>query len=419
MSPRRWFWPLNAWYVVLPAVAVLLIVTIGTAQMWSWPYLHWSSTSTQWHQQFTWAAPAAASAAALWAVRMNRVDRLWVQPQAHRMGAAVVVRQLGMLCAWLVGAYSLGMMPLTITTVGSPGSPDLLAMASGPLAMAAAVAIGYAIGTMAGSLVAVPVVAIVVFLIEWITAYGAEDVVAIAPKFSLDPMPGQVEPTPLAVFRLVLFATVAGVCGALVATVLRWRAQGRSNPLLSAGAVGMCAAPVLALGAIGLADRPVMYEVRDSGPPVCETVHGIDYCVHPDNQRRLDGMIQAFDEVIARYGTTPTQFSAVWDKSLMPNVPMMGQPTPDGKLIARLEPNGTVDVLSSGVHLSLLSFTQCPTAGPGKDVVGLYMGLENYLHDGKPTHALSTLEPTEVQHWIRQHHDQIANCSLTAQDVPT
>ncbi|MCR3721148.1 MULTISPECIES: hypothetical protein [Prauserella salsuginis group] len=421
MSPRRLFWPLHPLYVLAPAAAVLLVALVGTGQMWSWPYLHWSLTDAQWHQQFRLAGPMAAAAATLWATRLNRSSHVWVQPYARRLGGAVIARHLGILTAWYVGAYAVGMLPLTVLTAlaGPPGGPDLQVIASGLVAIAAATAVGYAVGTVTGSTVAVPLVAVGAYLLDAVAVYGANAAAPYVPQLSYEPLLGESEPLTLALFRTVFFLTVATACAGTAAAFLRWNARGRRAPARHAAIVAGCLMPAVIVGVIpAFAAAPATYVADPAPQRSCLTQRGIEYCVHSGHAARLDQLVAAFDPVLDRYGTKPAAFTKIWDQGLLPSHPM-GGPTTNGTLIAPLKADGSVDTLSSGLTATLLGFHSCPATGPHEDTFAVYRGLETYLRTGRSTGAFANMNERRVKQWIHNHRAQLEGCTLTDKDLPS
>lgn len=421
MTPRRWFWPLSPWHVLIPAGAICAIAAIGTLQMWQWPNLHWALSSGQWHQQFRIAGPVAAGAATLWAARLNRQSHVWVQPQARRLGIGTVTRHLGMLCGWFVGAYALGMMPLTVITLagGAYGGPDVLVMLSGLIALAAATAFGYAVGTVAGSLVAVPLVAIAMYLLDAVAVYGGESSAPLVPQLSYEPLLGEVEPTPLVLFRTMLFVTVAAAGATAAALVLRWRSHGRQSPWLASAGLAACLVPVVVLTtAASSVERTTTY-VADGGgaEPHCVSKRGIEYCVHPGNESQLDALIAAIDSKVERLGTTPSGFTSVQDYALRLGT-QLGRPTEDGELLVPMNADGSVDVVSGGITEALLNFQNCPSGFPDASALDLYQSLDAYLDTGRGRGVFADMSSGEIKQWIRGHQDKLASCSLTEKDQP-
>src|SRR5262245_54410825 len=157
---RRTWWPLGPASVMVPAGAIVVVVLVTTWHRLGWPYPLWEQTSAQFHQQFAFAGLIAATSACWYATVMHAKDRIWVRPDAPRLGLPAVTRHVTTLVCWFAAAYLVALVPLVVSTVGGLGTPDPWAMLSGVLAMIAATALGYALGTAIPSAVMVPVVAV-------------------------------------------------------------------------------------------------------------------------------------------------------------------------------------------------------------------------------------------------------------------
>ncbi len=95
---------------------------------------------------------------------------------------------------------------------------------------------------------------------------------------------------------------------------------------------------------------------------------------------------------------------------------MSGLPV-DGVVVTRLDPDGSVDTMSSGILMTLSGVGLCATPPPPQ-VEQLQANLYDYLDTGALTGLLSGLRPHQVHAWIDRHNDQLATCSLGEQDVP-
>lgn len=420
---RFWFWPLGALIAVVPAVAILLLVLGATWQMVSWPYPRWAQTSAQWHQQFMWAGLVAGTVSCLWAVHLNGADRVWVQPQAPRLGAATVARHLAVLGGWLVGAYALALLPVTISTAlhGGIGSPDVLVMLSGVLAMTAAVSLGYAVGTLVPKLIVVPVMAIALYALYVIGEVGADTYAAVSPILYLEPMLGQVESTELVLFRLLLFAAVTAAAAGLAATTLRRQATGMRSIPRSLGDVVASAAVPAVLVVLAVSNQPALFTVEDDIPRACRTVHGMEYCVHAADEPQLDAIVASFDPMLSRFGTTPDAFEAVWSQSLMLDEDFTGTPQ-NGVLTTMIGGDGAIDIAGTGFAESLVGFYTCMHSPEGADN-GILFDVQNdlvaYLHGGQPSGAFAGMSDDEVRDWIAGHQDQLVGCELSDTDAPS
>ena len=410
---------------VLPAagVAIVAVVLIATWPMLHWPYPRWAATSAQWHQQWMWAGPIAGTAAAWYATRFNPRHRIWNQLRAPRLGPPVVARHLRLLGLFLVGAYVVALLPLTVETAvrGGVGSPAPLVMFSGVLAMAAAIGLGYMLGTLVSHLIIVPITALTFCALNILTTAGADTFAPVAPVLYLEPQLGQTESTPLVVFRTALFLLVAGTAAALAAkTLLRHgRGEHRNTSARLADIAVHAVAPIVLIG-IALSHQPALFAVAQHATKVCRPVHGVTYCVHTDNQPQLGTLVAAIDPIIVRYGTLPDTMHQVWDQALL--LAETPPPHPDsGIAVVPLTADGTIDPAQSGIIESLTGVDECTPAPAGQDhdTVTVQRDLVAFLsHTTPPTGTFAGMSVPQVQDWIRRHHHDIATCTLNPGDLP-
>ncbi|MEU6642697.1 hypothetical protein ABZ863_09095 [Saccharomonospora sp. NPDC046836] len=421
---RSWFWPHSALIVVLPATAILAVVVGATWPMLAWPYPRWVETSAQWHQQFMWAGIIAGTASCLWAVRLNRADRVWAQPRSPRLGAAVAGRHLAVLGGWFVGAYVVALLPLTIGTAlrGGVGLPDVLVMLSGVLAMTAAVALGYALGTLAPSLITVPVIGIALFALYVIGAVEADAYAAVTPVLYIEPMLGQVESTPFAVFRVLLFAAVTVAAAGLAAKLLQRQSAGTHRSLGGrAGDVGLFAVVPAALVVLGLSNQVALFTVEGDLPRACRIASGIEYCVHAADAEQLAAVVAAFDPIVQRFGTKPEAIDAVWARTLLMDRPVNVLPV-NGVLEMKVDASGTIDVAYAAFAEGLVGLYTCADAQEGAEnwtMVEAQHALADYLtHGGAPSGAFAGMSEEEVRAWIARNQDDLLSCQLDESDLP-
>jgi hypothetical protein len=408
---RRWWWPLGPAAVVVPAVAIVVVVLGMTWPRLGWPYPLWTRTSAQFHQQFAFGGVIASTASCWYATVLQAKDRIWVRPGAPRSGAAAVARHLTTLLCWFVGAYLVALAPLVVSTLlhDAIGVPEPLVMASGVLAMTAAVALGYALGTVVPSLVTVPVVAVGFYALIVAGNVAGEPMAAVSPMLWLEPSLGQRESLPLVVFRLALFVAVA--IGA-VALAMRAVARPRMWRAL-AGAAGWLAVPAV-LVTLSLARPPVVY-VADAQVASCLEQREVRYCVHHDNAPRLDELVRVVDPLVARFGTKPSNLDEVRDLALFPRPVDVGR----GVELVWFEPDGT---LYTDVVGTLAGADACEWEGQYDDyhetLAELEESISGYLKTGKPAGSLRGMSVAEVQRWLAQHQTQLHDCTLTSDQLP-
>jgi hypothetical protein len=385
----------------VPAVAIVVVVVAMTWPMLGWPYPLWVQTSAQFHQQFAWAGLIAATSACWYATVLHAKDRIWLRPNAPRLGGPAVVRHLTTLVCWFVGAYLVALLPLVLSTVDGLGTPDLLAMLSGVLAMIAATALGYALGTAIPSAVMVPIVAVGCYAL--LVAGSAGQLVTVVPVLSLEPELGQRESLPLLVFRIALFVVLT-----VAATGLAAKAMARRQPWRSAGDAAIFLLTPAALIVASLIRQPVVF-TADARPPMsCTEQRGIRYCVHTENRSRLTELTRSIDPVIARFGTKPANVDQVWDQSLTTRPAR-------GVEIAWLEPDGTIqsDIAATAAGVYACAFAEPePDSRQSEQRTQVAIDVSDYLMTGTPTGTLSAMSVPAVRRWLARHQDQLHACTL-------
>jgi hypothetical protein len=326
---------------------------------------------------------------------------------------------------WLIGAYILALLPLTVQTAirGGAGSPAPLVMISGVLAMAAAIGLGYALGTLVSSVIMVAITALALSAVNVLTTAGADTFAPVAPVLYLEPQLGQTESTPLVVFRSALFLLAAAATAALAATTLlhQGRGEGRNTGARLAD-IGLYAlAPIVLIG-ISLSHQPALFAVAQLASKVCRTAHGITYCVHTDNEPQLDALIAAVDPIILRYGAPPDTLHEVWDQALL--LAATPPPHPDsGIAVVALTGDGTIDLAQSGIIESLAGIGACTSNSAGQQnpdaTTTVQRDLVTFLsHTTPPTGTFTGLSVPQVQDWIRRNHSKIVTCTLNPGDLP-
>ncbi|MFD2422703.1 hypothetical protein [Amycolatopsis pigmentata] len=417
-SPRSWS-PPTLLVIVAASVAIGAVVLVVTWPMLSWPYPRWVETSAQWHQRFGWAGPIAGTIACWYATRFNPPHRIWNQPDAARWGWPVVVRHLRLLGAWLLGAYIVALAPLTAVTAirGGAGDPEALVMVSRVLAMVAAIALGYALGTLVASVVMVPVTAALLAGLNVLTVAGADTFAPVVPVLYLEPQLGQQESTPLVVFRTALFLLVAAAAAAVAAKTLLRRNRGETSTVrarLSVVTLTALAPPVL-IG-IALLHQPALFTVAPNTGKACRIAHDITYCVHTADEPQLDALVAAVDPIIARYGSPPEALRGVWDQALV----LAGPPPPHaGIAVVPLTSRGTIDLAQSGILESLTGAAQCPAGVRDPTTTAVQRDLGAFLtHTTAPGGVFANMTVPQVQDWIRRNHTTIAACAVKPGELP-
>jgi hypothetical protein len=418
------WWPLGPASVLAPAATIVVVVLAMTWPMVGWPYPLWVQTSAQFHQQFTWAGLIAGTAACWYATVLHARDRIWVQPRAPRSGASVATRHLTTLVGWFVGAYLAALVPLVASTVfaGGIGSPDMLVMLSGVLAMVAATALGYALGTVVPSAAMVPIVAAGFYALLVAGSAAGESYAAVAPVLYLEPELGQHESLPLVVFRIALFVAVTVAAVGLAGRSLPGRSLpgGPSRPWRTIADVVAYAAIPAALIVISLTRQPVVFTADTPQPASCTERRDIRYCVHHDNRPRLAELVRTVDPLIARFGTKPANLDQVWDQAL--TLRPIDVDIAHGLEVAWLNPDGTIDTQVATAVAGLYACTTPGTQHTEKDIEKLTQtaaDISDFLSTGTPAGTLSGLSGHDVQQWIARHQKQLQTCTLTPDQLPS
>jgi hypothetical protein len=408
---RRWWWPLGPCPVVVPAVAIVAVVVGMTWHRLGWPYPLWVQTSAQFHQQFAFAGLVAGTAACWYAVVMHAKDRIWLRPGAPRLGAPAAARHLTTLVCWFVGAYLVALTPLVVATLvhNGIGAPDPLVMLSGVLAMVAAVALGYALGTVVPSVATVPVVALGFYALLVAGNTAGEPLAAVAPHLWMEPSLGERDSLPLVVFRIALFLAVAAAAVALAA-----RAMSRVRAAHSLSDVVLCLAVPGLLVTLALTRPPIAY-TSEARAASCVEHREIRYCVHRDNAPRFDDLVRAVDPVLARFGTTPSNLDEVRDQALFATLDDVAH----GTDLVWFEPDGTI---STDVIWTLSGSGACDWEGEYDDfqdqVSGVEADIYDYLASGTPSGSLASMSVGEVQRWLATHQRELHDCTLTEDQLP-
>lgn len=410
---RRWWWPLGPYSVIVPAVAIVAVVVGMTWPRLDWPYPLWVQTSAQFHQQFAFGGVVAGTTACWYATVLHAKDRIWVSPSAPRLGGPAVARHLTTLVCWLVGAYLVALTPLVVVTAAHDGigDPDPLVMLSGVLAMIAAVALGYAAGTVVPFVATVPVMALGFYALLVAGNITGAPMAAVTPYLWLEPSLGERESLPLVMSRIALFLAVA-----VAATVLAARAMPRLRVRRSLVDVAICLAVPALLVTVLLTRPPVAYAM-ETRVASCVEQREIRYCVHRDNVPRLDDLIRLVDPVIERFGTKPSNLDEVRDRALF--VTMNGADGSDGHTVVDLEPDGTI---WTDVVWTVSGGNACHWEGEFNDFQNQLSALESdihgYLRTGSPTGSLVSMSVAEVQQWLAEHQRRLHTCTLTEDQLP-
>ncbi|MDQ3785661.1 MAG: hypothetical protein M3422_00260 [Actinomycetota bacterium] len=382
--------------------------------MLDWPYPVWMQTSAQFHQQFAFAGMIAGTAACWYATVLHAKDRIWMRSGAPRLGPPAVSWHLRTLVCWFVGAYLLALIPLVASTLitGGLGEPAPLVMASGVLAMIAAVALGYALGTVVPTVATVPLIAVGFYALLVAGNVIGEPMAAVAPVLWFEPQLGERESMPLLVFRIALFLSVAVAAAALAA-----RAMTRVRAWRSLVDVAFCLAVPAVLVTVALLRPPVVY-TADPPPSSCVERREIRYCVHSDHTPRLSELVRRVDPVVARFGTKPDNVDEVWDQALTYGRTLAPDRAERIDLVW-LQPDGTMEPGMAALAAGLYA---CDWRGEPthlqQEALAVAWDIKDFLDTGKPDGSLASMSVVEVQQWLASHQQRLHSCTLTEEQLP-
>lgn len=409
------WWPLGAHLLWLPGALIAVAVAAGSIGSLSWPWQEWPTTSAGFHERFALAGPIAAAAAAYVATRLSPRSRIFLAADGDRLGAAVVVRQIALMIAVTLVSYLVGLSPSVVATAANSdyGRPDALVIASGLLAMAAAVGVGYAIGALCRNSLCVPVVFIAVLylgasLFNWST---------LTPVDQMDPPLGWHESVPMVVFRCVFFVSclVAAVVAASVQAAGPAR-RARASVVGSAGIAVVLVVPVV-LGVLGESRTIVRSAPDASAPMTCRRLEGVEYCVHNGHRAVIDELINVSAPVAARYGTLPERAKRISDASLLRD-PDHGE----SALWITLQPDSYSEAeVRDQVSWQLVLAPCWEDALPQGlfDQIGnLQLWLVSGEHQDASSDRFAGMDSGAMRDWISRHRGELEACTLEVSDLP-
>lgn len=312
----RWFlgWPMRPLVVIGPAAAIFVVALASTWAMTRWRYPQWVQTSAALHEQLLLTGPIAAAAACYCAAALCGPRSLLALPSSTRTGWRTVTRQCATPAVWFVAAYLLAFVPLMVDTArrATGGAPDLLAMAGGPVGLAALVVFGYALGTIAPSPIVAPGVAVVAFVLLQLRPVGQSSITAVLPVQGSVLRAGLVENPGFSLYRLLFLAVLGGALVLAAGAVLRLR---RQPWRVRAGAAGILVLPIMLAVAPVLTDPMVV--LFDAAPPrVCDTTSSVQICVHEAFRKDLPAVTAVASRVLAAAGG-PSGLRSIVDTSLV------------------------------------------------------------------------------------------------------
>jgi hypothetical protein len=265
----------------------------------------WSAAFNQALNGLLYLAPLAAGAVA-WQIQDYRRRGIgMLAASSPRGGAGGALPRVGAVLGWALLAYLLllGLSVLRTTHRGAPGGPPLLLALLAVAFLAAAAALGWAIGTVTAIRTAPPLLAIAVFASAYAGSYGRSWAGRLAPLYRDSVYRPYLQP------HVGLVWTQVVVLAAVTALAL-------SVPLARRGArrwTGLSAAVVLAGAMLALSKTdPDPTEIR--GAPADPACAGgpVLVCLRPENADLLPGSTRALAAAAAAlnpYLPVPSRFS--------------------------------------------------------------------------------------------------------------
>ncbi|PDP87204.1 hypothetical protein CQJ94_13495 [Glycomyces fuscus] len=422
------FWPLPPALVLVPAGLILAVTLIGTWDQLAWRALDWVYLSSQVGARARLPVVVAAAGAALAAARFTRRTLVFAQPWQPRVEWDVPVRHAAVVAGWCLGAYLVGLLPLTAAVAArGAGSPDLLAVAGALAGFVALTLLGYLCGIAARGLLAVPVAMGTVFLLTSLPLVS-DAWTALSLQLPFDPFLGMREAPALGPYRLGFFL--------LLSVALTWTAVWLLRAPRRFSAVHGAAVAAVAVAVLLPHLHPFPLVVRDpAGDEVCEERGGVRYCVHEGHARELGAIADLAEPVFEAYGLAEAAPDEVRDQSLArgdgevlggPRGGVLWLPVHPGWDPDQQVPAFAAGWLVPGAH-------RCGSEGvatldggarPQERRAAVLVGLEAWLAaralpGGSPGDGLfADADPDEVRAWIRRERERLAACEVDPEELP-
>ncbi|CAM4095135.1 ABC transporter permease [Nocardiopsis rhodophaea] len=437
--PRRFLclgWPLPPLVLLLPSTAITLVTWFATADQLTLSAPDWTRTSGLIADQARLPAVLAAASSGLIASRLTPRTRIFAQAWQVRTGWPTVRRHLLTALGWFLGAYLLGLVPLLWQTAvrAGHGIPDPLVAGGAFLGFAALAALGYLVGTVIATPLAVPAAAgaalLILYLPDLLGQWGA-----LAPAVAADlPHLGMREERPFAAFRLAFSALALVVAAVLAAHLMR---VGRSQPVAPYGAVAV----LLGVGLAVVPQYPAWgwMEHHPRKPEVCEDRASVRVCVHRGHEAELAATAERAALVVDAYGPDAVDFHEVRDLSLARSHDDVLIGSRHGVVWLRIRPGWAPEHEVPGAIARRLVPDAAATCGSG-GVARLHPGAEPeqrraavlvelgaWLESHTPRHPdgaapddslFGAVAGDEVRAWIREEQGSIDACEVAPEELP-
>lgn len=416
-------WPLGRLAVLQPSVVIVGAVLLQTWPRLSWPYQEWIDTSQQFHEQLLLAGPIAAAAATYYAGRYAAPRRVASQPWAPRAGRPIALRHLRTLGFAFATSYLVGLLPLLVMTIvrAEAESPYLLTMLTGFAGLAAAIAVGYAVGVLSGTAWLTPLTLVAGFVTMQL-AHTYDAFAAVIPVTHVPAGLGRSESVPLTAYRLMFFVLLAAT-----ATMIAARALTRTRRLVPPAPQTACLIALIAVGVLTpVLTRPALLVVHSNQAEVCDRVGAVRVCVHEGHRSQLPAVANAAERMFTVAGGPPDWLRDVQDRAL-------SNPTGDAAGVGttswvNLYPQESAAHYAADALAGVLSgFHSCSLAsGVAADNVEIarqlrlaLLGAAGYANTSAAadTH-FGNLSAAQLRDWISRNGDQVARCAVPMGRLP-
>ncbi|MFE9244834.1 ABC transporter permease [Nocardiopsis sp. NPDC006938] len=421
-------WPLPPHAVLVPAGLILVLTLASTWGQLSWRALDWVYLSGQVGAQARLPVAVAAGAAALVAVRFARSSLVFAQSWQPRVERDVPVRQAALVTGWCLGAYLLGLLPLTAAVASAgAGLPQPVPVLGALTGFAALTLFGYLCGVALRGLVAVPVAVGAVFVFTSLPLV-TDAWTALALQLPFDTFLGVRENSALGLYRLGFFLLLAAASAWTASSLLR--APRRPSAPHAAAVTAVAAAVVLP----HLYAFPLVVHAT-GGTEVCEARDGVRYCVHEGHADELAPIVDLAAPVVAAYGSADATPAQVRDQSLATGDREVLDGVDRGVLWLRVHPGweprrevpwAVAEWLAPDVFVCDSKGVASTDEGatPEERRAAVVAGLQAWLaseslpggpRDGGP---FAGADPDQVRAWISANEDALASCSVEPEDLP-
>ena len=422
------FWPLPPPLLLTPAGLILALTLAGTWSPLSWRALDWVYLSGQIGAQARLPVVVAAGTAALVAARFTRASLVFAQPWQPRLERDVPLRHALVVTGWCLGAYLVGLIPLTVAVAThGAGVMDPVPVLGALAGFVALTLLGYLCGLFARGLFGVPVAIATVFVLTALPMV-ADPWTATSLQLPLVPFVGMRESVLLGSYRLGFFLVAATI--AAWATVRFLRVPRRFSAPHVLGVMALVSAALLP----HLYTFPLLAYAQD-GDEVCSEHDGIRYCVHEGHTDELDLIIDLAAPVFAADGRGDVVPVEVRDHGLAAGDREVLDGPAHGVLWMRIHPGWDPyrQVPEDAAAWLVPDLFVCGSEGVarlGRDAkdrerrAAVIAGLQTWLAsrsfggDTSEDGLFSDADPDEVRAWIARESERLSACEVEPEELP-